>query len=137
MSLVMSMSDQVVALDFGRKIAEGTPAEVRAHPRGDPGLSGSAGVTAALLDVANLHAGYGSTRVLHGIGFAMAEGAITALLGANGAGKTTTLRALCAMVQAARRGPLRRRAHRRRGHRGHRAPGASRMCPTAAAPSCT
>jgi branched-chain amino acid transport system ATP-binding protein len=30
--LVMGISDQVVVLDFGRKIADGTPAEVRAHP---------------------------------------------------------------------------------------------------------
>ena len=29
MNLVMSVSDKVVALDFGRKIAEGTPAEVQ------------------------------------------------------------------------------------------------------------
>jgi branched-chain amino acid transport system ATP-binding protein len=29
MSLVMAVSDKVVALDFGRKIAEGTPAEVQ------------------------------------------------------------------------------------------------------------
>jgi branched-chain amino acid transport system ATP-binding protein len=32
MSLVMEVSDKVVVLDFGRKIAEGTPAEVRRHP---------------------------------------------------------------------------------------------------------
>jgi branched-chain amino acid transport system ATP-binding protein len=27
----MAVSDKVVALDFGRKIAEGTPAEVQRH----------------------------------------------------------------------------------------------------------
>ncbi len=32
MHLVMSVSDKVVALDFGRRIAEGTPAEVQRHP---------------------------------------------------------------------------------------------------------
>jgi branched-chain amino acid transport system ATP-binding protein len=29
MGLVMQVSDKVVVLDFGRKIAEGTPAEVQ------------------------------------------------------------------------------------------------------------
>jgi branched-chain amino acid transport system ATP-binding protein len=52
-----------------------------------------------ILTVKNLHAGYGQTRVLHGMDFAIEKGSITALLGANGAGKTTTLRALCAMVK--------------------------------------
>jgi branched-chain amino acid transport system ATP-binding protein len=32
MSLVMSVSDKVVALNFGRKIAEGTPEQIRQHP---------------------------------------------------------------------------------------------------------
>jgi branched-chain amino acid transport system ATP-binding protein len=32
MGLVMSVSDKVVAIDFGRKIAEGTPAEVQNDP---------------------------------------------------------------------------------------------------------
>src|SRR5688572_30521481 len=52
-----------------------------------------------LLEVKNLAAGYGQTRVLHGMDFAIEKGSITALLGANGAGKTTTLRSLCAMVK--------------------------------------
>ena len=32
MNLVMSVSDSVTVLDFGRKIASGTPAEVQSHP---------------------------------------------------------------------------------------------------------
>ena len=28
----MRVSDQVIALDFGRKIADGTPAEVQSNP---------------------------------------------------------------------------------------------------------
>ena len=53
-----------------------------------------------LLEARNLHAGYGSGEVLHGIDLHVAEGGITTLLGANGAGKTTTLRALCGMIRA-------------------------------------
>jgi len=32
MSLVMGVSDHIVALSFGRKIAQGSPAEIQAHP---------------------------------------------------------------------------------------------------------
>jgi branched-chain amino acid transport system ATP-binding protein len=59
---------------------------------------------AALLAVKNLTAAYGDTVVLHGLSFELAEGGITAILGANGAGKTTTLRALCGLVK--RRGEI-------------------------------
>ena len=53
----------------------------------------------ALLEVKNLEAQYGLTKVLHGVDFTVEDGGITAILGANGAGKTTTLRAICGMVQ--------------------------------------
>ena len=33
MSLVMQVSDKVVAIDFGRKIADGTPTEVQRDPK--------------------------------------------------------------------------------------------------------
>jgi branched-chain amino acid transport system ATP-binding protein len=52
-----------------------------------------------LLEAKGLYAGYGETRVLHGIDFAVEQGGVTALLGANGAGKTTTLRAICGMLR--------------------------------------
>ncbi len=57
------------------------------------------GASVPLLDVRGLGAQYGSTPVLHGIDFAVAEGGITAILGANGAGKTTLLRAVCNMIR--------------------------------------
>jgi branched-chain amino acid transport system ATP-binding protein len=51
-----------------------------------------------LLELQDVRAGYGPTRVLHGVSITMAEGEIVSLLGANGAGKTTTLRAICGTV---------------------------------------
>jgi branched-chain amino acid transport system ATP-binding protein len=54
---------------------------------------------AALLEVKGLKAYYGQTKVLYDVGFEVADGGITTLLGANGAGKTTTLRAICNMVR--------------------------------------
>jgi branched-chain amino acid transport system ATP-binding protein len=55
---------------------------------------------AALLEVKELSAGYGSSLVLHGVGLEVAERGITTVLGANGAGKTTLLRALCGMIRS-------------------------------------
>ena len=53
----------------------------------------------ALLEVKGLKAFYGQTQAIYDVGFDIAEGGITTLLGANGAGKTTTLRAICNMVR--------------------------------------
>ena len=51
-----------------------------------------------LLSVRDLHASYGSIRVLHGVSLDVELGGVTTVLGANGAGKTTLLRAICGMV---------------------------------------
>jgi len=59
----------------------------------------------ALLETGGLCAFYGATQVLFGLDLAVADGGVTALLGANGAGKTTTLRALSGMVRT--RGDIR------------------------------
>ena len=48
----------------------------------------------ALLELENVHAGYGPTSVLHGVSLSVPEGGVVSLLGANGAGKTTTLRSI-------------------------------------------
>ncbi|HVR51351.1 MAG TPA: ABC transporter ATP-binding protein [Pseudorhodoferax sp.] len=49
----------------------------------------------ALLELQGLQAGYGASRVLHGVDLAVGDGHIVTLLGKNGMGKTTTLK--CAM----------------------------------------
>jgi branched-chain amino acid transport system ATP-binding protein len=51
-----------------------------------------------LLHVAELRAGYGPVRVLHGVDFIVNEGEVVVILGANGAGKTTTLRAVSGVL---------------------------------------
>ena len=51
-----------------------------------------------MLDVKNLHAGYGRMEILHGLDLHVDPQEIISLIGANGAGKTTTLRALAGIV---------------------------------------
>ena len=53
----------------------------------------------ALLELDGVSAGYGPTRVLHGVSMSVGAGDVVALLGANGAGKTTTLRAITGGVK--------------------------------------
>jgi branched-chain amino acid transport system ATP-binding protein len=63
-------------------------------------------MTAACLEVAGLECFYGATQVLRGVGLAVPESGVVALLGRNGAGKTTTLRALMNLTPP-RRGTVR------------------------------
>src|SRR5947208_7183744 len=52
-----------------------------------------------LLELTEVHAGYGPHSVLRGVSLSVPDGGIVSLLGANGAGKTTTLRAITGGVR--------------------------------------
>jgi len=51
-----------------------------------------------VLRVENLVAGYGRTRILHGVSLNVPKGGLVALLGGNGTGKSTTLKSIVGLV---------------------------------------
>ena len=51
-----------------------------------------------LLELTDVHAGYGKTTVLEGVSLSVPEEEVVSLVGRNGAGKTTTLRAIAGHV---------------------------------------
>ncbi len=53
---------------------------------------------AAYFSCRNLHAYYGESYIVQGVGFEVNEGEIVALLGRNGAGKTSTLRTIARLA---------------------------------------
>jgi len=52
------------------------------------------------LEITGLDAGYGHTRILHGLDLKVPPGCVTVLAGANGAGKSTLVRAICGRLPA-------------------------------------
>ena len=51
-----------------------------------------------LLELHDVHAGYGAVEILKGVSLRVGEGEVVALIGANGAGKTTTLMMISGLV---------------------------------------
>jgi branched-chain amino acid transport system ATP-binding protein len=62
-------------------------------------------MSSPLLEVTDLHAGYGKAEVLRGLSIAAPEGSVITVIGPNGAGKSTLLNALMGLLPA--RGTLR------------------------------
>ncbi|HET9043052.1 MAG TPA: ATP-binding cassette domain-containing protein, partial [Burkholderiales bacterium] len=52
----------------------------------------------AILELADVVAGYGKMTVLHGTRFAVRRGAITTIIGPNGAGKSTVFKAVFGLL---------------------------------------
>jgi branched-chain amino acid transport system ATP-binding protein len=108
MALVMSISDEIIVLDAGRRIAAGPPAVVRNDPAvkaaylGATMPRGSAVARPAgapLLEVDHLSAGYGPLAVLDQVGLRVGHGEVIALFGPNGAGKSTLMKALSGLIR--------------------------------------
>jgi len=55
-------------------------------------------MSAALLEIRQLRAGYGEAEVLHGIELSVSQGEFVCIIGANTAGKSTILRAISRLV---------------------------------------
>lgn len=51
-----------------------------------------------MLEVANLHAYYGKSHILHGVNLRVEQGEIVSLLGRNGVGRSTTIKAIMGQV---------------------------------------
>ncbi len=112
MELVMGVSDHVVVLDAGAKIAEGPPRQVAAEPAVREAYLGVGEqadrnrrralqpTPSPLLAVRALSAGYGAATVLRDASLEVAAGELVAVLGANGAGKTTLMRALSGLIRS-------------------------------------
>ena len=70
------------------------PARGPASGTRGPGLEGP------VLEVEDLHVGYGAVQAVRGVGLWVDEGEAVTLIGANGAGKSTILRTLSGLVRA-------------------------------------
>jgi ABC-type branched-subunit amino acid transport system ATPase component len=104
--VLFNHSDRVIVLNFGQKIAEGTPAEVAQHQqvievylgenRSAQTLKAPPPATSGepLLAVSKLSAGYGDFQALFDVSLEIYPREIVALIGLNGAGKTTLIRAI-------------------------------------------
>ncbi len=114
-AVIQQLAERVMVLEWGRKIAEGTPREIAEHPeviavylgtnqdepvaRQRADTSTQQGVNAPpLLRLEQVNMNYGKLRALRAVDFEVRTGEIVAVLGANGAGKTTLTQAVCGLV---------------------------------------
>lgn len=111
MRVIMDICDNVVVLDYGEKIAEGTPSQIQNNQRVIEAYLGKKTDEVFLKPLSNVNYGkyllqmdsvdayYGEIQSLRDVSIHVYEGEIVALLGANGAGKSTTLKVISGILK--------------------------------------
>jgi len=114
-NVIRELASRVVVLDWGRVIADGTPAAIardervreiylgrRLNENGSspkaPTVARAARAGSPLLELSNVTARYNGPPALRDLDFAVHAGEIVAVLGANGAGKTTLARLISGVL---------------------------------------
>ena len=97
MGFVMDLADRVVVLDFGTKIAEGTPAAIKTNPAVIKAYLGARHERAAVGRPTSLSPTARSRRCAS-VSLDVGDNEIVTIIGANGAGKTTLLNAIMGIL---------------------------------------
>jgi branched-chain amino acid transport system ATP-binding protein len=109
LSVIFGLSDRIMVLNFGERVAEGAPEEIAENPkvheiylgtkrdnRGEePRIAETGGGEATdILSLRNVNSGYGNFQVLFDVSMDIRKGEIVALVGVNGSGKTSLIRTI-------------------------------------------
>ena len=114
-AVIQQLAGRVMVLEWGSKIAEGTPEEIAEHPdviavylgtSQDKPVTRQRSISSTqqavnaqpLLRLEQVNMNYGKLPALREVNFEVRTGEIVAVLGANGAGKTTLTQAICGLV---------------------------------------